>query len=285
MILEIQRSADRIAIVDHEGKRQIWISAAASVYTNDMVESFGYYHGAIVPFARAGYAIADYSAPHWHEIVGFPDFPVFCPSLAEPYETCRQYLEIAHLQPGETVLDLGGYSGLSAIAFSIAVGITGRVIVAEPDPVNLAACEKNIALHRRVNGLNNVHVVCGAMAGETGTISFSAESSTGSGAVDIVGRSRGKVVTVPAITLSDLTAELPRVDFIKCDIEGSEIAMLCGSRDFFVRHRPRMIIEAHAMPDGHVCADDVAAILIGYGYECAVIPQPGTAFPLVVATP
>jgi len=64
--------------------------------------------------------------------------------MAEPFSSIQQYLDLARLSPGDTVLDLGAYSALTSIAFAKVVAPDGRVVALEPDPLNFRACYQNI---------------------------------------------------------------------------------------------------------------------------------------------
>jgi FkbM family methyltransferase len=285
--LEVTR--DRLILSDRS-RRQIWLNRANAVYLPDLAASFEYYFSAVehfvLPASVGGGRVVDYSSPRYHQVQGFQDFPVMFPSLAEPFQTCEQYLEFAQLREGQTAMDLGCYAGLTAIAFSKSVGITGSVIAVEPDPSNRAIASKNLALHHRVNGLDNVKLLPYAIGGEEGTVEFSAEGSMGSASVRIVGGYRGAIVEVPTLTLDGilLRAGAPKVDFIKMDIEGAELEVIRSARSFLTSHRPRMIIEPHEV-DGRLVTQELVVLLRSFGYRCGVIEQFGVSLPLVTALP
>ena len=288
--LDVRVLPDRITISDPRTQRHIWLNRANAVYVPDVVGSFEYSFSAVEPFEQTAVAgggkVVDYASPRFHRVPGFDDFPVLFPSTAEPYQTCQQYLDFAQLREGHTVLDLGCYSGLTAIAFSKAVGPSGRVVSAEPDPGNHATSVQNLGMHRRVNGLDNVSLHAVAVAGNTGTLTFSSEGAMGSSAVSVVGGFRGRVVEIPCVTLEELArrAGVERVDFIKMDIEGSELEVVERSGAFLRAHRPRMIIEPHKV-GGTLDAEAVMSALAGYGYRCEIIEQWGVSLPLVTAVP
>jgi UDP-3-O-acyl-N-acetylglucosamine deacetylase len=58
-------------------------------------------------------------------------------------------------------------------------------------------------------------------------------------------------VRVPLTTIDRIVAELnlPRVDFIKMDIEGAEIPALRGAHATLERYKPRLAIAAEHKPD------------------------------------
>lgn len=275
-------SGRHIDIIRNIDRATIRISRANAVYVPDLINSFDYYFSSVV--SRDG--VVDFSSPRPQSIVGFDDFPIVCPSLAEPFVTTQQYLDAARLPRGGIVLDLGAYSGLTSIAFAKAIGPTGRVIALEPDPINFAATRANIATYETTAGATNIHLVQMAVAGSTGTMALSSEGAMGSAAASVVGRYRGKTVSIPACTLADLAArfDLPKVDFIKMDIEGSEEPVLAASEDFFRRYRPKLVIEPHIV-NKTLSDAGVRAALSRFGYRCETIEQTGVSLPLVVASP
>jgi FkbM family methyltransferase len=279
-----------ISIVRLADGREIRLSRNNGVYVQDMVSCFDYYFSSVLPTEiREGTSnrqVVDFSSGHDQHIVGFDDFPIHCPSLAEPYMTCQQYLEFAQLAPGDVVIDLGAYSALTSIAFSKAVGPAGKVLAVEPDAKNRASCMINIERHRKASKLENITMFPVAVGGKSGHITFSSEGSMGSAHANIVGTHRGKVVSVECKTLGQLVAEagVSKVDFIKMDIEGSETEAVAASEELFRRFQPRIIVEPHAVAGGSTL-DPVRALLDGFGYECSVIEQYGVAVPLLTAMP
>jgi FkbM family methyltransferase len=61
-------------------------------------------------------------------------------------------------------------------------------------------------------------------------------------------------VEVPLTTIDKIVSELglPRVDFIKMDIEGAEVMALAGARDTITRFKPRLSIATEHKPDDEV---------------------------------
>jgi FkbM family methyltransferase len=58
-------------------------------------------------------------------------------------------------------------------------------------------------------------------------------------------------VRVPLTTIDRIVAELrlPRVDFIKMDVEGAEVRAIAGARDTLTRFKPRLAIATEHKPD------------------------------------
>lgn len=128
------------------------------------------------------------------------------------------------LQPGQTVLDVGAYTGLYTIYAALKVGPQGRVIAFEPDPYNRMMLKRNVRLNKVQN------VVCSekALYSREGTIAFDVQGF-GSHVIDNEAR-RAAVNRVQVTTLDIELARLriSRVDFVKMDVEGTELETLKG---------------------------------------------------------
>jgi FkbM family methyltransferase len=78
-------------------------------------------------------------------------------------------------------------------------------------------------------------------------------------------------VMVPLTTIDKLVAELnlPRVDFIKMDIEGAEVPALAGAHDTLARFKPRLAIATEHKPDDqYTIPAAVRKIRSDYQMEC-----------------
>ena len=286
--IKVVQSDRALDIVKPAKKSLIRISRQNYIYVIDMIESFDYFFDSAlsvsVRYDGSEYQLVDFSSPRLQHVSGFDDFPVLCPSLTEPYSSIQQYLDFAQLKPGDVVFDLGAYSSLTSIAFAKAVGPTGRVLALEPDPMNFKASQYNVESNRRFNGLDNITLIPAAVADQPGVLKLSSEGAMGSPLTSIVGKHRGTVVDVECVTLADLVRShgIERVDFIKIDIEGSELLVLLGAGEFLARHRPRLIIEPHYI-DGKITSEAIKPFLEGLGYSCEIIDQPGLSLPLLTA--
>ena len=254
-----------------------------------MMDAFDFFFSSVEPVMGAdGYLVVDYSKNADHKVVGFSDFPVRFTTMAEPMSTTDQYLTLSGLGPGQNVLDLGCYCGLTSIVFSKVVGSSGRVLAVDADATNLANARINLERHERASGLHNVEVVEAAVSPHQGEVFFSTEGTMGSAPVGVVGRRRGLVRGVPGMTLQNLAERLGgRVDFVKMDIEGSERGLLDSAGDFIAEHRPIFIVEPHHVR-GVPTYPEIVEILQRHGYSCRLEEQDGVEgvyLPLVVGLP
>mgnify|MGYP003700608023 CR=1 FL=1 len=70
------------------------------------------------------------------------------------------------------------------------------------------------------------------------------------------------VVRVPVARLD--TLGLDRIDMIKIDVEGAEVAVLEGARDSVARHRPVILLDTHPSLGADVAALQAFADSLGY---------------------
>ena len=87
----------------------------------------------------------------------------------------------------------------------------------------------------------------------------------------IVEKRSAEGVDVPVTTIDKIVADLhlPRVDFIKMDIEGSEKPALAGAAQTLVRYHPRLSIATEHLPDDAVAIPRVVRSLVAdYQVQC-----------------
>jgi len=280
--LEVKLSAHSVDVI--RGDCVVRLNLKHFLYVEDVITSFDYYFNAVRPTEVNRYKLVDYSAPGYHNVVGFDLMPVFFTSLCEPISTTTQYLEFANLKPGDTCFDLGAYSGLTSILFKQAVGSLGRVISVEADSENILSIRNNLDLFKKLTGLA-VDVLFAAVWNHNDGLSFSSEGNMGSSASDIVGSKRGTNDFVKSFTLTELAkyANCERVDFIKCDIEGAENVVF--EDELFLRsYFPRIIIETHDV-GGIQTTDRCIFNLSKLGYDCKKVAQAGVSLPLLECRP
>ncbi|MBI5007560.1 MAG: FkbM family methyltransferase [Nitrosomonadales bacterium] len=238
-----------------------------AVYLRGMLLRFDYYFSAVEPDLDGTLAVADYSVPRHHRLSGFDDFPAFFHSYPEPMRSTEAYLDFAGIRPGHVVLDLGAYAGMASILFSKQVGASGLVVSFEPDPHNFAAARMNTGMHAQVSGLNNIRLHQRAVWNDCNGLEFSCDGNMGSSASRIVGK-RGQVRQVETTTLANILDEegLERIDFIKVDIEGAEIAVFEQALDLLGSMRPAIVMESHRVNNVH-SATECERLLRSIGYE------------------
>ncbi len=169
----------------------------------------------------------------------------------------KEMLALADVvQPGDVCFDVGAAGGTYAWLLARRVGPGGRVYAFEPRPRSHRA----VAMAQRVlrQSTVSVHQVGLSDSQELKTIlvplwrgvPFTTRAFLASGSdreADAVpaGFTSLRPMTVPMTTMDRFVAEhsIDRVDFIKADVEGAELAMLEGARGSIERWHPSVLLE------------------------------------------
>jgi FkbM family methyltransferase len=160
----------------------------------------------------------------------------------------RQYFfsrEQISIQPDadDVVLDLGACFGDTALAFAMAVGEKGRVYAFDPLPAHRTIFKENLGKNPEL-APRVVFVERAVSAISDELVGFS-EAFAGS-RFDSAGLRKVKTISVDDFVERE---RVSRVDFIKMDIEGSELLALQGSRATIERYRPKLAISIYHRPD------------------------------------
>lgn len=165
------------------------------------------------------------------------------------------------VKKGDTVIDAGACWGDSALYFSLLAGIQGRVYCFEFVPDNLTILHTNIELNPALK--KRIEIITRPL--------WSSSEVPVSG---IIGGPGSRIVPHQAnkpsfmtITLDDIVKNkhIPRVDFIKMDIEGSELHALKGSEATLIRDKPNLAISVYHKPnDCHEIPAYIESLKLGY---------------------
>ena len=152
-----------------------------------------------------------------------------------------------HVQPGMTFYDVGANIGFFSLIAARLVGPSGRVFSFEPDPENVARLKDNFA-H---NNFDWTAAEEKAVWSEATTVSFErVDSSTspdrGLGHVAREPSKSDNMISVQAISLDDYTSSRAEPDFLKCDVEGAEVAVFEGAANLLRRKRAILLVEMHS---------------------------------------
>lgn len=181
--------------------------------------------------------------------------------------------------PGATCVDVGAEYGLYTYAFAALAGPDGRVLAVEPQ----RGPRRFVAGVLRAVGATTVTVHARALSSSpgAGTMSLPVRrrlpvhgraflTSGADGLGPNAEFSAHRDVQVAVSTLDDLVAEhgISRVDVVKADVEGAELAVLRGASAVLGRDRPVLLLEVE---DRHLAkygasATDVVEHLAALGY-------------------
>ena len=148
------------------------------------------------------------------------------------------------VKEGDVVLELGANIGAHTVPLAKLVGDTGQVFAFEPGHDTYAM------LHRNVNQNHLAHIVrvmgVAALDRVVSNVPVVLECPTPNyPKLDYNDNPHAKdlkaTATCNGITIDSL--DLPRVDFVKIDIDGTELAAIRGMRETIKRCRPILMIE------------------------------------------
>jgi FkbM family methyltransferase len=198
------------------------------------------------------------------------------PSLREPvgfhllidgvYEQEVQSFILQRLEEGSVFVDVGANIGAVTIP---AARTAGRVLAIEASPSVFPYLAQNI----KANHLENVRCMNVAAGREEAYLPFYTAPMEHFGMGSFGPQFNAQPTQVPAVALDQILADekIGRVDLIKIDVEGFELAVLQGARRLLANDRPPVIIfefcdwaEAR-VPDGKV--GDAQRFLASLGYS------------------
>jgi len=182
------------------------------------------------------------------------------------------------VRSGDVVIDIGANFGQYTYPLSKLVGSSGKVFAFEPIKYTFEILQ-NVVRNLRLTNVELRNVALGEAAQELEFI----VPIDNSGFLDMgqahlfssEEENKGKKEKVKIVTLDDLRVELPILDkttFVKCDVEGQELMVFKGAKEFIFRSRPIILCEIeerHTKRYGH-SPIDVFNFLKNFGYKSFV---------------
>ena len=147
---------------------------------------------------------------------------------------------------GDIVLDCGANVGVT-VREAMKAGAR-RVIAIEPAPENIEALRRNFR-HEVESGLVTIYPKGVWNKDDVLTMHVDAHNSAANSLV--LHRPSEKDTEIAVTTIDKLTKELalPRIDYIKMDIEGAEVPALEGAKAILAEFHPRLSIAAYHKAD------------------------------------
>jgi FkbM family methyltransferase len=200
------------------------------------------------------------------------------------FERSELGLTIAQLRQGMHVVDIGANVGLYSIIADKIVGPAGKVWAFEPSTQTYGSLIRNLRLNGCVS-VTPAKVALGEKSGcsmilkrdagqQDGERYLLPESDDAFSSPDAACGS-GDSELVPVSTLDDyfVTQGMPRLDFLKMDVEGGEFAIFKGARRVLMAN-PEITLMFECTPQGcdrygHAQADVFAFLQdLGFGMSC-----------------
>lgn len=146
------------------------------------------------------------------------------------------------IKPGWRTIDIGANHGYYTLIMADAVGPEGVVLAAEPNPRLAELVKRNID----VNGFPRSTTLLTKAISETSASNVRFVIPEGNrsmnGTLCAAAGEGDMVFEVETITLDDVIADWPRVDFIKIDAEGAEEAIWRGMQRTLEQNREVIIV-------------------------------------------
>lgn len=172
------------------------------------------------------------------------------------------------IRKGDVVLDCGANMG---VFVKVALDAGAKLVIAiEPAPENIEVLNRNFATEIAAG---RVIVYPKGVWDKDDWLSMNVDSTNSAADSFVMHPEHAKATTIklPLTTIDKMAAELklPRVDFIKMDIEGAEPRALRGGRETIAKWRPRMAISVyHQATDPVEVPKAVKAAWPSYHQEC-----------------
>jgi FkbM family methyltransferase len=147
------------------------------------------------------------------------------------------------VNPGDTVIDVGAHIGSFSIKAAKETGPAGTVVAVEPSSENFKLLERNIGM----NGFSNVRLLNAAGGDHIGSDKLRISQRRGGNSFFNQGFKEVDVEQVEIKTLDSVveSLKLGRVDFLKIDVEGSELNVLKGANKLLTIQHPKIAMETH----------------------------------------
>lgn len=177
------------------------------------------------------------------------------------------------LPAGGVAVDIGANIGAQALPMARHVGPQGRVIAVEPTASALARLRANVALNPDLSGTVTVCpsaiLAPGEAIAETYYSAWPVSHASDRHAVHwgVSGSAAGSA----ALTLDELLAResVTRLDLVKIDVDGGELAVLRGAAATLAAVRPALVLELspYALEEHGGSLGELLAILAGARYR------------------
>jgi FkbM family methyltransferase len=145
--------------------------------------------------------------------------------------------------PGDHVIDAGGCFGDTALGFADAVGKTGHVYVFDPLPKHCTIMAQQLTMNPTL--APRISIFPFGLTDQVNNVA----PLVNDGMIDPGARILSSVM--PTTTIDEVVAQsnVPRIEFIKMDIEGSELSALRGAESTIRRWRPKLAISLYHRPE------------------------------------
>jgi len=146
-----------------------------------------------------------------------------------------EYDRLRNLKPTDIVVDAGASIG----AFTVKACLQAKFVYAfEPELENFQMLQKNTEKHKNMK----IHQKALWSSSEMKPLYLSRNW----GGHSLIPKKENRTVMVEAVTLDEMVTE--RVDFLKVDVEATELDLFKGAKEILSKYKPFIAIEIHSIP-------------------------------------
>jgi len=160
-------------------------------------------------------------------------------------------------------LDIGGHIGTTVMPF---MRLYQECIVYEPNPINYKFLCQNI--NENQESLNKRIVAKPFCVGNSSSMGVSVLHGSNSGCYYVKEDENGTIETVRLDDDQDVTSM--KVDFIKIDTEGAELAVLKGGINTLMKNRPLIQVETNGLCETNFNVKNHEVFDFLFGLGCAI---------------
>ena len=163
----------------------------------------------------------------------------------------------------KTVVDIGGNKGIYSYWMSKMVGEKGTVVVFEPQP-ELRGYLESLRYSFQLNNLTIVNKALSSSAGHQSLYRY----KVGDGGASLISDSNEdrQSVEVEVATFDNYFSSWngPKIELIKCDVEGNELEVFKGAKDRLLEDCPTLLFECHKK---EAEKGELFSFLVSLGYD------------------
>jgi FkbM family methyltransferase len=172
-----------------------------------------------------------------------------------------------YLRPGMTFYDVGANIGFFSLLAARLVGPQGHVVAFEADPEIAARLREQVTR----NSSAPITVEEKAVWSSSNPVSFvradaniSPDRGLGHVITTVGDDTSPGTIRVGGVSLDDYVAASIEPDFIKCDVEGAEVAVFRGAQKLLSGKKPAILCEMHSEENHRVLTEEFTRL----GYRC-----------------
>lgn len=172
---------------------------------------------------------------------------ILCTFILQQYKYEKED-KLIQVEPGDIVIDAGGCWGDTALYFAHKTGKYGQVFCFEFLPDNLVIMQKNLNFNRDLE--DRIKIIPKALWDKSGENISYCEKGPGT----CLTPEQTQASQVQTKTIDDFVKEegLKKLNFIKMDIEGSELKALQGAEQAIRTFRPKLAIALYHKADDFI---------------------------------